>query len=435
METILWKHCHVLCMDEAGTELDDAFVAVSGETISYVGTQRPDGSFDREIDGHGNVLMPGLVNAHTHVPMTLLRGYGGGCDLQTWLNDWIFPAEDRLDGRAVRAGTDLALAELIASGITTIADMYMFCQEITEEVVQAGLSANIARGATLFTPDFDPKTHPAFVDTRALAKQWHGYHNDQILVDACIHGEYTSRPELWSAMSDLAGELGLGMHVHMSETKTEQDACLERWGKTPAQVLADHGVWNTRAIAAHCVWTTPEDWAIMKEHGVTCVHNPASNLKLGSGVAPIPAMKKAGVSIALGTDGVSSNNSHDMFEEMKFAGLLHNGVNHDPLALLPMDVLRMATCDGAKALGRRTGQVRSGYAADLILVDFDRPNLIPCHNAADNLVYSSRSSDVLMNMARGKIIYENGTYLTLDLDRIKAEVKSYALPLLFGQGR
>lgn len=172
----------------------------------------------------------------------------------------------------------------------------------------------------------------------------------------------------------------------------------------------------------------------MAEKGVSCIHNPVSNLKLGSGVAWIPAMKRAGVNIALGTDGVSSNNNHDMFEEMKFAAILHNGVTHDPLALLPRQVLAMASRDGARALGRRTGQIVPGYTADLILVDFDRPSLTPCHSVEDNLVYSARGSDVVMNMARGKIIYKDGTFFTLDLERIKAEVETYALPLLFGDG-
>lgn len=433
MATTLLHNCRALLMDEKGTVMDNAYVAVEGDTIRSVGTVRPEGTFDQEIDCKGNVLMPGLVNAHTHIPMTLLRGYGGGCDLQTWLNEWIFPAEDKLDGRAVRAGTGLALAELIAGGVTTIADMYMFCQEITEEVAASGISANIARGTTLFAPDFDPKTYPAMVEMRELADQWHGHNNGQIMVDACIHGEYTSRPDLWLAVAELAKEKGLGMHVHVSETKSEHEDSLKRWGKTPIQVLSDHGVWDTRAIAAHCVWTTEADWAIMAEKGVTCVHNPVSNLKLGSGVAQVPAMKKAGVNVALGTDGVSSNNNHDMFEEMKFAATVHCGVSRDPLAISPLEVLTMATRDGAAALGRKTGQIAPGYTADLILVDFDRPNLAPCHSVTDNLVYSASGRDVVMNMARGKVIYKDGVFFTLDLEKIRAEVKNYALPLLFGK--
>ncbi len=437
MERILLHHCRALLMDEAATVLDDAFVVVEGETIASVTPTRPAGAFTQEIDCGGNVLMPGLVNAHTHIPMTLMRGYGGGCDLHTWLNDWIFPAEAKLDGRAVRAGAGLALAELIAGGVTTIADMYMHTTHIAQAVLEAGISANLSCGGVYFGApgDFGPDTCKDCENQRILTEEFHGAGNGQILVDASVHGEYTSNVPLWQWMADYAQRKGLGMHVHVSETQSEHEACKGRWGLTPFAILDRYGVWDTRAIAAHCVWTTEDDWAGMAEKGVACVHNPVSNLKLGSGVAWIPAMKAAGVPIALGTDGVSSNNNQDMFEEMKFAAVLHNGVTRDPLALLPQDVLAMATREGAKALGRQTGRIAPGYVADLILVDFTRPHLTPCHSVMDNLVYAAHGSDVVMNMARGKIIYKDGTFLTLDLEKIQAEVKSYALPRLFGDGK
>ena len=437
MESILLYHCRALLMDEENTLLDPAYVVVEGERIAAVSSTRPQGPFAQEIDCGGNVLMPGLVNAHTHIPMTLMRGYAGGCDLHTWLNDWIFPAEAKLDDRAVRAGADLALAELIAGGVTTIADMYMHTPAIAQAVLAAGISANLSCGGVYFGApgDFSPAACPDCDHQRQLTEEFHGAGNGQILVDASIHGEYTSNVPLWQWMADYAQRKGLGMHVHVSETQSEHEGSLPRWGLTPFRILDRYGVWDTRAIAAHCVWTTEDDWAGMAEKGVACVHNPVSNLKLGSGVAWIPAMKAAGVPIALGTDGVSSNNNQDMFEEMKFAAVLHNGVTRDPLALLPQDVLAMATREGAKALGRKTGRIAPGYVADLILVDFTRPHLTPCHSVMDNLVYAAHGSDVVMNMARGKIIYKDGTFLTLDLEKIQAEVKSYALPRLFGDGK
>lgn len=437
MESILLHHCRALLMDEENTLLDPAYVVVEGERIAAVSSTRPQGPFAQEIDCGGNVLMPGLVNAHTHIPMTLMRGYAGGCDLHTWLNDWIFPAEAKLDDRAVRAGADLALAELIAGGVTTIADMYMHTPAIAQAVLAAGISANLSCGGVYFGApgDFSPATCPDCDHQRQLTEEFHEAGNGQILVDASIHGEYTSNVPLWQWMADYAQRKGLGMHVHVSETQSEHEGSLTRWGLTPFRILDRYGVWDTRAIAAHCVWTTEDDWAGMAEKGVACVHNPVSNLKLGSGVAWIPAMKAAGVPIALGTDGVSSNNNQDMFEEMKFAAVLHNGVTRDPLALLPQDVLAMATREGAKALGRQTGRIAPGYVADLILVDFTRPHLTPCHSVMDNLVYAAHGSDVVMNMARGKIIYKDGTFLTLDLEKIQAEVKSYALPRLFGDGK
>ena len=404
---------------------------MKGREIAYVGPIRPAEAVDREINGTGKVLMPGFVDCHTHLTMSLMRGYGGGHDLQTWLNDYIFPVEAKLDSRAVRAGTALALAEAISCGITSVSDMYYFCDNIIAEVVKSGISANIARGATVFTDDFDPHTYPACAESVALAETWHNYNDGQIKIDACIHGEYTSNPKLWAWMADFAGKYGLQMHVHLSETKSEHTACLQRWGKTPAAVFEEYGLWNTPAIAAHCVWTTPEDWEIFKRHGVTAVHNPASNMKLASGAAPAAAMLDAGVNVALGTDGMSSNDNHDMFEEMKLAALLARVSSMDPMALSDTAVLKMATVNGAKAQGRNAGVVKAGAQADLILVDFRSPNLQPCHDVSANLIYSAHGSNVCMNMARGSVIYENGNFLTLDLDEIYREVERYAIPKLF----
>ena len=429
--SILIHNCTAALMDEAGTVLPDAFVAVEGTQITYVGTQRPQGSFEEEIDGEGGVLMPGFVNAHTHVPMTAMRGYGDGNNLQDWLHNYIFPVEARWDDRAIRCCTDLGLAEMIASGVTCIADMYGHSPAIAQEVAAAGISANLSVGGVQFTDDFNPDTHNDCRVQRELTEQWHGYNDGQILVDASVHGEYTSHQQLWRWMAGYAREHGLGMHVHISETRSEHEECLARHGKSPIQVLNDYGVWDGRAIAAHCVWTTPEDWAIMAEKGISAIHNPMSNLKLGSGIAPVPAMKKAGVNVCLGTDGVSSNNCTDFFGDLKIAAILHNGAGCDPLALLPIDALRMATANGGRALGRKTGVIAEGYTADLILVDFSHLNLTPCHSVLSNLAYAAHGSDVRMNMARGRVIYKDGDFLTIDIQRVKREVADYALPLLF----
>ena len=429
--SILIHNCTAALMDEAGTVLPGAFVAVEGTQITYVGTQRPQGSFEEEIDGEGGVLMPGFVNAHTHVPMTAMRGYGDGNNLQDWLHNYIFPVEARWDDRAIRCCTDLGLAEMIASGVTCIADMYGHSPAIAQEVAAAGISANLSVGGVQFTDDFNPDTHNDCRVQRELTEQWHGYNDGQILVDASVHGEYTSHQQLWRWMAGYAREHGLGMHVHISETRSEHEECLARHGKTPIQVLNDYGVWDGRAIAAHCVWTTPEDWAVMAEKGISAIHNPMSNLKLGSGIAPVPAMKKAGVNVCLGTDGVSSNNCTDFFGDLKIAAILHNGAGCDPLALLPIDALRMATANGGRALGRKTGVIAEGYTADLILVDFSHLNLTPCHSVLSNLAYAAHGSDVRMNIARGRVIYKDGDFLTIDIQRVKREVADYALPLLF----
>ncbi len=431
---ILFSNVTAVTMDDARPVLNHAFVTVSGDAITYVGETRPAGAFHREIDGAGKVLMPGLVNSHTHIPMTLMRGYGGGCDLQTWLNDYIFPAEGKLDSRAVRAGTALALMELIASGCTCLNDMYYFCDDIVAEVLNAGLSANLSRSVTCFEPVEQAADFPSCREMRGVVERWNGYGSGQIMVDASIHGEYTSflAPAIWTYLGEYAKEQGIGMHIHVSETRSEHEACIARHGKTPMQTLNDYGVWDVRAVAAHCVWCTPEDLALMAEKGISVAHNPVSNLKLGSGVADVPAMLKAGINVTLATDGVSSNNSHDLFEEIKTAAILHKGVSHDPMVITPWESLKMATANGAKALGRNTGMIQEGKTADLILLDFDRPHLLPCHDVVENLVFSARGSDVVMNMARGRVIYENGVFVTLDAEKVKAEVTQYALPKLFG---
>ena len=262
--SVLLEHVTAVTMDEERRILKDAYVAVEGTKIASVGTQRPQGAFDRVIDGAGKVLMPGFVNAHTHLPMTLMRGYGGGQDLQHWLNDFIFPAEAKLDQRAVAAGTGLGLAEMIASGVTCVADMYMKTGTIAQQIVEAGISANLSCGGVYFgaPEDFSPETCGDCRNQIALTEEWHGANDGQILVDASVHAEYTSNPPLWRWMADYAMERRLNMHVHVSETASEHQACLERWGRTPTQVLDQYGVWDSgRALAAHCVYTTPEDWA------------------------------------------------------------------------------------------------------------------------------------------------------------------------------
>ena len=430
----LFSNVTAVLMDAAHTVLPNAYVLVEGGKIVSVSQERPQGFDGKQINGGGKVLMPGFVNAHTHVPMTAMRGYGGGHDLHSWLNDYIFPAEAKWDDKAIRICADLGLAEMIASGVTCLCDMYMHTPTVAQAIADAGMSGNVGVGAVFFGEKFSEDACADCAKQQALFDRWHGYDNGRILVDSSLHAEYTSPEELVEWIADFAKTHGLGVNVHVSETKKEHEECKARHGGlTPIQYLEKCGALDVRTTAAHCVWTTPEDWAIMAKHGVTCVHNPASNLKLGSGVAPIPAMKRAGINVALGTDGVSSHNATDFFFDLKLAAILHNGVNRDPLALTAWDALEMATANGGKALGRKTGRIAPGYDADLILIDFDAPNLIPCHDVAENLAFSAHGSNVVMNMCRGKVIYKDGEFLTIDIQRVKKELADYAVPKLFGK--
>lgn len=430
----LFENITVVTMDDAAPVLKNAYVAVDGSKISYVGTEKPAGEFERTISGTDRILMPGLVNAHTHVPMTPLRGYGGGHDLQTWLNEYIFPAEDRLDPRCIHAGTALGLAELIRNGVTAVEDMYYFCEDMAEEFLAAGVNANLTRGTTCFQNLTDPADYLSCVEMRQLVERFNGANDGQIKVDVSIHGEYTSflAPNLWDYLGRYAVDNGLGMHVHVSETVSEHEDCLKRHGKTPMQILDDHGVWDCgRSVAAHCVHVSEEDMELMARKNISCAHNPVSNLKLGSGIANVPAMLKKGVNVALGTDGVSSNNNHDLFEEVKLAAILHCGVARDAMAVTPWEALKMATVNGAKALGRKTGAIREGYDADIILLDASAPSFIPCHDVVENVVFAGRGGDVCLTMARGRVLYENGMFLTVDLEKVRYEMEHYVMGHMF----
>ena len=421
-------------MDQ-GKVIEHAYVGIKDGKITYLGEQAPEEKAARRIDGRNKVLLPGLVNIHTHIPMTLLRGYADDYVLQDWLNDHIFPAEARLDPRAVSAGVYTGLAEMIASGTTSFSDTYFFCEAIAEAVDQAGIKANLARSVTNFGEPVELMQFPGTREEVELKEKWHNADNGRIRVDAAIHAEYTTSETLWKELGAYAREQGLLMQVHLSETRTEHEECVRKYGKTPARLFCDAGVFDARTIAAHCVWATDEDLDIFLEKGVSVAHNPVSNLKLASGVARVPDMLRRGINVGLGTDGVASNNSFDMFEEIKLAAILHKGVGLDPTVLSAPDALALATVNGAAAQGRQAecGRIASGLDADLILVDFDKPHLTPCHNPVSNLVYAARGSDVCMTLVRGRVLYENGEFTTIDWERVKRELADYAVDKVAGR--
>ncbi len=431
----LFSRITVVTMNERFEILTDAFVGVTDGKISWLGCTAPEEKPQTIIDGTGMVLMPGLINCHTHLPMTLLRSYADDYDLNTWLNEHIFPREAKMDDRSVKAGALLGIAESLRFGVTSVSEMYDHIGAIAEAVAESGIKANISRGTTMFLGDkFDFETFPACQELVAAKEKWHGYDNGRIRIEASIHGEYTSTYPLWDALSEFAINEGIGMQVHLSETKAEHMGSLSRNGLTPAQVLDCHNVWGARAVATHCVWLEPEDRKLLARRGVSAVHCPVSNLKLGSGTADVMAMVKDGMNVCLGTDGAASNNNLDLFEEMKAAALTAKGKHLDAAALNAKAVLLMATVCGAKAQGRENecGQIKVGMDADLIMLDFTQPHLIPTHDIASTIVYAASGHDVCLTMVRGTILYAAGKFPTIDLDAVVRELADYALPTVFG---
>lgn len=432
----LFSGVTAVTMDEQMHVYLDAYVGVTDGKISYISKNAPEEEPQMIVDGTGMVLMPGLINCHTHLPMSILRGYADDQALAEWLNESIFPREDRLDGRAVKAATLLSLAECLRFGVTSVSDMYNFCDEIAQAVCESGIKANLARATMLFSEeDFDFDRDERCREMMALHEKWHNYDNGRIKVDASIHAEYTSNYVLWEAVSHYAYENNLAIHVHLSETKDEHESCKEKYGLTPAQVLDCHHIFDNGGIAAHCVYLEEGDRQLLAKRKVSAVHCPVSNAKLASGAADVTAMVKAGMNVALGTDGVASNNNLDLFQEIKAASLLAKLQTGDPTALNAQAALMMATVCGARAQRRERecGMIKLGMDADLILLDFTQPHLIPCHNVISNLVYAASGSDVCMTMVRGKILYAAGKYHTIDLKEVMKELGGYAMPKVFAE--
>lgn len=415
--TILFKNARLL-------DNRTVYLSVIDRVISYIGENRPEGDFDREIDCHGNLLMPGLYNTHCHAAMTLFRGYGEDMPLDTWLTTRIYPAEDRLTPEKVKAASELAIAEMIRGGIVSFSDMYFFCNETAEAVIESGIKANLSRSLVSFDPAARIMGDARFAESVELVKHYHNAAKGRLKIDMSLHAEYTNVEGYIRDVAAYTKDAGLLMQIHLSETEKEHNECIERHGKTPTAFLADCGVFDSPATCAHGVYLTDDDMKILAAKGASVAHNPCSNLKLGSGVANITKMCEMGVNVTLGTDGAASNNSLDLFREIYTASLLAKGTLRNPSLGKAGDILKMATENGAFAQRReKAGKIAVGYAADLVLLSLDSLNTIPTYDATYTAVYSASSRDVLMTVVDGRILYENGAFTTLDIERIKDDFK------------
>ena len=421
--SILFKNVNVVTMNDDAPYLENAYVAVENGKIVYVGNLCPQGEFKRIINASGKVMMPGLVNTHTHIPMTLFRGLSDDCELSDWLFNHIFPAEDKLTGEKVLAGTKLALAEMIASGTTSFSDSYFFTDEIAAATVESGLCANLSRSIVGNGEDYE--NMPSVAEMERLLEYVKGNGDGRVVADISIHAEYTTEIPCRIKTAEYAKKNGLILQIHTSETESEHKNCIEKYGKTPVELFASEGLFEgTNPLLAHCCYITENDMEILKEYGGSVAHCPMSNLKLASGIAPVIGMMEKGLNVTLGTDGVASNNNTDMFEELKLFAVLHKGIRKNATVTDAYTALKIATVNGNLAQGRKNcGKIAEGYVANLILVDFDKPHLTPCHNVISNLVYAAKGSDVVMTMVHGKVLFENGEYKTIDIEKVMGEVR------------
>lgn len=431
MKTLI-KHPYIITVDSEFTIYADGIIMIDGGIIRHVGDYSEDlavgfGS-DRVIDAAGAIVMPGLINAHTHLTMTLFRGYGGGLPLKEWLEQRIWPAESRLKQGDCYWGSMMGIAEMLLSGTTTFLDMYFFEDETARAVDESGIRAVLSR-ATMGSDDYGHRLDES-VD---LFKRFHNTADGRIRVMLGPHAEYTNSREAVADCITAARELGAGMHIHLSETEHEVRECHDRHGVSPVEFFDSTGLFELHTAAAHCVVLSDRDMEILKSRGVNAVNNPTSNLKLASGCAPVEKMLKYGINVALGTDGASSNNNLDMIEEMHIASLAAKGYYKDPSALPAHEVIKMATINGAKALGisDMTGSIEAGKKADLIMFDQNSAFLNPPVDIVDNIVHSAGRSDLLMTMVEGRILMDRGMLHTIDADCVRYNFKKTVERLLF----
>lgn len=425
---MLFKNIDIL--DENLKLKKECFVGVKGNRIEYIGNTRPEGEWGREYSGVGKLLMSGFYNAHAHSPMILMRGYGENMVLQDWLNKKIFPFEAKLTGEAVYWATMLAMAESFRFGIVSTSDMYYFCEEMAKAYEESGAKGNIARSVANAAGK-DPKKLRGFEEAKDFYDNYNGAADGRIKVDMSLHAEYTSDAATAAALAEYAVEKNSLMQVHVSETRLEHEECIKRHGITPAAYLEKNGIFDVPAVAAHCVYSTEEDLEIFKRNNVTVAVNPVSNMKLDSGICDVSKILEKGVRVAVGTDSVASNNSLNFIEELKFMAAGGKIAADNPQAVTPTEVITAATSGGATAQGREDcGALKEGKRADMIVIDTSLPNMHPVHNIINNIVYSYSGSDIIMTVVDGKVVYEDGTFPTIDVEKTVYNVEKSAAEIL-----
>lgn len=427
--TILIKNAIILNPGENDCLKTTSSLLIKDDIIAEIGDNITEKA-DKVIDGEGKILMPGLINTHTHLSMTLFRGLADDLSLDTWLNDYIWPVEAHLNGYYCYIGALLGAVELIKSGTTTFSDMYFYMEDVARAVDESGLRAVLSYGMIDFADE--EKRRAEIAANVDLFKNCNNAAEGRIKVFFGPHAPYTASKELLDEVRDLASKFNTGIHIHVAETQKEVEDILEQTGKRPFEYLDDIGFLGPNVVAAHAVWLSGEEIDIIMDREVKISHNPCSNMKLASGISPVANMLSHDICVSIGTDGASSNNNLDLIEEMKTASLLQKVATLDPKVLTSEETVAMATINGARTLGleNEIGSIEVGKKADLILIDTDEANMTPDSSCiSSNVVYAAKGSNVDTTICNGKILMENRKLTTLDEEKIYKKARAAIVEL------
>ncbi len=421
---ILIKQAHVVFPDGSVKVAD---IAVEGNKIAAIGTAPADFVADETIDGKDKLATAGFVNAHTHVSMTLLRSYADDMQLMDWLQNKIWPIEAKMKKEDIYWGAMLGIAEMLKGGTTTFADMYGDMDQVARACVDTDIRAVLSRGMIGAAPN----GMQALEENKELYRDFNGANGGKITVMFGPHAPYTCPPDFLKKVVAASEEYDAEIHIHLAETKGEVENCLKDYGKTPFELMEEVGILQRGVLAAHSVHLSEHDIELIKKYNVRVAHNPGSNMKLASGVAPVPELLKKGICVGLGTDGASSNNNLDMLEEINLAAMLHKVHTLDPLAVPAFKALQMGTQYGATAVGLSdVGMLEEGYKADIVLFDMNQPQWYPRNDLVSLLVYSANSSSVDTVLVDGKILVKDKHLTTIDEEKIKYEANKCAMNLI-----
>ena len=426
--SILIKNIDLIPMDGKKETLKNTNIYIKNNIIEHIGEIREDIKTEKIIDGKNKLAMPGLINAHTHIGMSLLRNYADDLPLQDWLTQKIWPIEGKMKAEDIYWGSLLSMVEMIQGGTTSFCDMYDFMDQVAKGVGESGMRAVLTRGMI----EEPGKSQEKLDQAKSLYENYHGAFDGRVKIMLAPHAPYTCGPEFLCETIKLAKDLNTGIHIHLSETKKEVEDSFKLYGKSPIEHVANLGLFDVHTIGAHCIHLDDKDIKIIKDKNVFPVNNPGSNLKLASGFARIEDMLKARIPVALGTDGSSSNNNLNMFEEINLASLINKAVNNSATSVPAGLALEMATINGAKALQweDEIGSIEVGKKADLILIDLDKAHFYPRHNIISAMAYTAQASDVDTVIIDGKIIMEKREIKTLDVEKIKFETQRLAQDLI-----